>query len=48
MLEQGVILALAISFLLDKHVERQHKKAEIEKLKQEIKKLALENKKASR
>lgn len=38
MMERYFVIALAISYLLDKHVERQKQLAEIEKLKQETKK----------
>ena len=48
MIEKVVVIALVISYLLDKQVERQVKLAEIEKLKLETKKLALEIKKASK
>lgn len=48
MIEKLIVIALAVSYLLDKKVERQAKLAEIEKLKLETKKLALDIKKASK
>lgn len=48
MVERYFVIAFAISYLLDKHVDRQVKLAEAEKIKQETKKLALEIEKASK
>ncbi len=44
-MDKAIIIALVISYLLDKHVERNRQIAETKKIEQETRKLELEIKK---